>query len=426
MTGGPPAPAPDAARIQQRNFILNAAEGALFIASGAFINAQTVLPALVSRLGGSNVVIGALGVLVYVGIFLPQIFSARHVETFPWKKRWAIRMGAAHRLVVLAMGVMLLIFGGDQPAVALWSFMALFTLMQLIIGVVTPGWFELFAKLTPPKKRGRLVGIRTSLGGAAAFACGLVLTWLLGNYPFPLSFAIAFFAAFLLQSSSLGTQFALIETEPSVTSAHRPMFEFLKDLPGILRANVPFRTFIASSCLLTIATMPVGFFTVYALQHFNADESVVGAFTLTMVAIQVVSALVNGFIADHFGHKLPLIVSAAALLLASLTAFLAPSLGWFTLVYLFLGVNLGTETMARYNISIEYGPARQRSTYVGLMNTMLAPFYLSGMIGGILSEWVGLRAVFAIGAVISLAGIYVLIKRVVDPRAIPPPAQVQG
>lgn len=426
MTGGSPAAAPDAARIEHRNFVLNAAEGALFISSGAFINAQTVLPALVSRLGGSNVVVGALGVLVYVGVFLPQIFSARHVETFPWKKRWAIKMGATHRLFVLAMGVMLLIFGGDQPAVALWSFMALFTMMQVIIGVATPGWFEMFAKLTPPGKRGRLVGVRNSLGGAAAFVCGLVLTWLLGSFAFPLSFAIAFFAAFLLQTGSLATQFSLIETEPSVTTARRPVVEFLKDLPGILRANSPFRTFIASCAVLTFATMPVGFFTVYALQQFNADESVVGAFTLTMVAIQVVSALVNGYIADRYGNKLPLIISAVALLLASLTAFLAPSLGWFTLVYLFLGVNLGTEMMARYNMSIEYGPARQRSTYVGLMNTMLAPFYLSGMIGGLLSEWFGLRAVFAIGTAISLTGLYVLVKRVVDPRTITPPRQVAG
>lgn len=424
MTGDVPAAAPDAARIEHRNFVLNSAEGALFISSGAFINAQTVLPALVSRLGGSNVVVGALGVLVYVGIFLPQIFSARHVETFPWKKRWAIKMGATHRLFVLAMGVILLIFGGNQPAVALWSFMILFTIMQVIIGVATPGWFELFAKLTPPGKRGRLVGVRNSLGGAAAFICGLILTWLLGSFPFPVSFAIAFFAAFLLQSASLATQFSLVEPEPSITTARRPVVEFLRDLPGILRANAHFRTFIASCAILTFATMPVGFFTVYALQHFSADESVVGAFTLTMVAIQVVSALVNGFIADRYGNKLPLIISAVALLLASLTAFLAPSLWWFTLVYLFLGVNLGTEMMARYNMSIEYGPARQRSTYIGLMNTILAPCYLSGMIGGILSEWLGLRAVFAIGTAVSFGGIYFLVKRVVDPRAIAPPHTV--
>ena len=72
--------------------------------------------------------------------------------------------------------------------------------------------------------------------------------------------------------------------------------------------------------------------------------------------------------------------------------------------------------MARYNMSIEYGPVKKRSTYVGLMNTLLAPFYLSGMIGGVLSEWLGLPAVFLLGGVSSVAGIAYLVRNVRDPR----------
>ncbi|MEW6509471.1 MAG: MFS transporter [Bacteroidota bacterium] len=418
MTETAPAPGSDSSRIERKNFLLNAAEGALFISSTAFINPQTVLPALVSRLGGSNIVIGALGVLVYFGAFLPQIFSARHVETLPWKKKWALALGTTQRSFVLLTGVMLLAFGGDRPAIALWTFMVLYTLMQLAGGVTTPGWYELFAKLTPPRKRGRLVGIRTSLGGAGAFVCGLLLTWLLGTYAFPLSFALAFFCAYLLQMSSIATQYHLIEQAPSATTAHRPIDTFLRELPNVLRNNPPFRAFVSSSALLTVAAMPIGFYTVYALHHFHADESVVGEFTLTMVAVQVVSALVNGFIADRYGNKLVLAVAASALLLASLIALVAPTLGWFRLVYVLLGVNLGTETMTRYNISVEYGPANQRSTYIGLMNTMLAPFYLSGMVGGMLAEWLGFGAVFAGGVIFSVIGILALVQRVADPRTL--------
>lgn len=418
MTGTSPADPADARRVERRNFLLNSVEGALFIASGAFINPQTVLPALISRLGGNNIVIGALGVLVYVGLFLPQIFSARYVDTLPWKKRWVLKIGATHRSLVLVMGVIVLLFGASRPGFALWLFLGVFTLMQVIIGVATPGWFEMFAKLTPARKRGRLVGVRNSLGGAAAFLCGFVLTWLLAVYPFSLNFALGFFAAFLLQTSSLTTQLWLIESEPSVTSARRPISAFLKELPRVFHDNPPFRNFIVSSALLTVAAMPVGFFTVYALKRFHADESVVGEFTLTMVAVQVVSALVNGYIADKRGNKSVLVVAAGALLLATLTALLAPTLAWFRLVYLFLGINLGTEIMARYNMSIEYGSARHRSTYIGLMNTALAPFYLSGLIGGAVSEWLGFGYVFALGALFSVAGLVYLVARVVEPRSL--------
>jgi MFS family permease len=174
------------------------------------------------------------------------------------------------------------------------------------------------------------------------------------------------------------------------------------------------------SLFLVVAGMPVGFFTVYALKQFGGNESIVGTFTLAMVAVQVVSAFVNGYVADHYGHKVALLVAASGMLCASIIAILAPSLGWFILVYVFLGVNLGSELMLRYNMSIGYGPVEQRSTYVGLMNTALAPFYLSSLVGGWLSDQFGYHAVFALGAISSAVGIVLLILRVEDPHSVHP------
>jgi MFS family permease len=409
---------PGTSHAERKNFLLNTVEGALFVASGAFINPQTVLPALVIRLGGSNIAVGALGVLVYVGLFIPQIFAARYVETIPWKKRWALGFGGTHRLFVLVMALVILLLGTDRPSLALWLFLLLYTAMQMVVGIATPGWFDLFAKLTHPRMRGRLVGLRNSVGGMCAFVCGLCLTWILARFGFPNSYAIAFFAAFALQMASLGTQTGLEELEPSTVSPRRPFFAFLRELPDVLRSNPPFRRFIIACAMLTIATMPVSFYTVYALERFRADESSVGEFTLIMVAIQVVSSLVTGYLADRYGNKSSLLVASGSLLGASIIALVAPTLGWFRLVYLLLGINLGTEIMARYNMSIEYGPAKKRSTYVGLMNTLLAPFYLSGMIGGILSEWFGLPAVFFIGGLASVAGITYLVRNVREPRTL--------
>ena len=409
---------PGAFHTERRNFLLNTVEGALFVASAAFINPQTVLPALVNRLGGSNIAVGALGVLVYVGLFIPQIFAARYVETIPWKKPWSLGFGATHRLFLLVMAFAILLLGSDRPSLALWLFLLLYTAMQVVVGISTPGWFDLFAKLTHPGKRGRLVGFRNSVGGGCAFVCGLCLTWILARFTFPASYAIAFFAAFALQMASLATQSGLVESEPSAVSPRRPFFAFLKELPDVLKSNPPFRRFITACAMLTFATMPVSFFTVYALGRFQADESSIGEFTLIMVAIQVVGALVTGYLADRYGNKTSLLVASASLLGATITALAAPTLGWFRLVYLFLGVNLGTEMMARYNMSIEYGPANKRSTYVGLMNTLLAPFYLSGMIGGILSEWFGLPAVFLVGGLSSVAGITYLVRNVREPRTL--------
>ena len=405
----------NASDVEKRNFVLNAAEGGIFISSGAFTSAQTVLPALVARLGGTNFEIGILGVISYAALFFPQILAARYTETLPWKKPWPVWIGLAHRMVVLVIGIVILVFGETRPGLSLTLLLSLLLIQQILVGLTTPGWFDLFVKLTPPNRRGRLIGLRTSLGGASAFLGGLVLTWLLVQFRFPLSYALAFFLGFALQMISLVVQWRLIEEEPSRIMPRRPVAEFLYAIPAMLRENPAYRTFLFSTALLIVAAMPVGFFTAYGLRHFDAPEAVVGEFTLTIVATQVVSALGNGYLADRFGNKIVLILAAGSLLLATVTASLAPTLGWYRLVFVFLGINLGSEIMARYNIAVEFGPQVQRSTYIGVMNTLLAPFYCMGLFGGWFIDRFGFVPLYAIAASFSILGLIVLTLKVTEP-----------
>ena len=407
---------------EERNLTINLIEGGVYMSSAAFVSIQTVLPALVARLGGSNVEVGAVGVLAYAGAFVPQLFAARYVETLAWKKPWAVRFGTSQRLMVLFMGLVVLLFGGGGSSAALWLFFAFFLANQVIAGICTPGWFDLFAKLTSAKKRGRLVGFRNALGGAGAFLGSFVLTWLLATFAFPVSYALALFIAFVLQMSSMGLQRRLDEHEPSPTLIRRPIFSFLRGLPHVLRTNREFSRFLFASAFLVVATVPQGFIVVYALKHFAADESIIGAYTLAMVAMQVVSALAAGFFSDRYGNKIALVIASIAMLCASAWAAVAPSAALLTPAFMFMGVNLGIEMMVRFNMAIEYCPPEQRSRYVGLTSTVLAPFYLAGLAGGLLIDGYGFSAVFIAGIIFSLIGSALLVWRVRDPRALGPVA----
>jgi MFS family permease len=404
--------------VERRNLALNVVEGGLYISTTAFISFQTVLPALIARLGGSNVEVGLVAVIAYFAAVLPQLFAARFVETLPWKKPWAVRLGAVQRCFVLLMGLSTLLYSFVAPRALLWILLSLYLLNQAVAGITSVGWFDFFVKITTPKKRGRLIGYRNSLGGFGAFLCSFLLTWLLATFVFPYGYAIAFMFAAALQFSSIAIQRRMIELEPSPAVARRPMFSFLKDLRGVLRANKDFSRFLVASAFLIIAMMPQGFFMVYVLRDFAADESVVGLFTLAMVSVQVVSALVIGFVTDHYGNKTALLCAASAMLLASVFAIVAPSPGWFVVVFGFLGVNFAAEGMVRSNMAIEYASASQRPTYLGLMNTLLTPCYLSGLAGGLVADVIGYRGVFLIGAIFSVIGILLLLMRVRDPRAL--------
>lgn len=402
--------------VVRRNFWLNAVEGALYSSSGAFITQATVLPALIIRLGGDPLAVGGISVITWGGLFLPQLLASRVVETLPWKKPYALRFGALQRFALLAIGVALFFLGGAPPALSVTLVLLLYALNQVVLGLATPGWFDMFAKLTPQDQRGRLVGIRSAMGGIGSFLGGSVLTALLTYVAFPQSYAYAFLCAFLLQFISVLVQIGLVETEPSPVRPPRPLPEYLRHVTGVVRTNHDFRAFLTAAGLLVLASIPLGFFTVYGLARFDAPESAVGEFTLVMVGAQIVTAPVVGLVADRKGNRVALGIAGAAMMLATLTALLAPTIGWFRLVFALVGVHLGTDLLARYNMSIEFGPPEQRSTYIGLMNTALSPLYFAGLAAGWAAGAFGYVPVFVGGLCCSVAGLAVLALYVSDPR----------
>jgi MFS family permease len=401
----------------KRNFTLNLFEGTLFITGSSLISAQTVLPALIYRLGGSNITVGVLGVVVWVGLFLPQIFAARYAQTQTWKKTWAIRLGLIQRFVLLLAGLAILLFGGYQPTLSLWLFLIFYAGYQILTGIATPFWFDMFAKLTPIGLRGRLLGIRIAFAGAGGFAGAFLLTWLFRSFGFPFNYSIAVACTFVLQFISILLQYKLVEDIPSVAFPKQSLTAYLHQVQNILTTNKPFEKFLTTSILLVLALMPSSFFTVYGLKKFHLDENILGQFTLMMVIGQGIGGLANGFIADHFGNKRALIVASATMLAASLIALIAPTAGWFIVSFALLGMTLGSELMIRQNLALEFSSIDQRSTYIGIMNTTLAPLYFVGILGGWIIDRVGFTSVFLFGSVCSVTGIVLLMLTVQEPRS---------
>lgn len=406
-------------RAERRNFLLNLAEGSLFIAGASFISAQTVLPALVVRLGGGNLAVGAVGAVTWMGLFLPQVFAARWAQSIPWKKPWALWFGGTQRLLVLAAGVAVFTFGEEAYPAGLTALFIAYGLMQVVTAVSTPGWFDLFAKLTPVRLRGRLAGLRNALGGGLAALCALGLAWMLASFPFPLNYALAFFAAFLLQAASVLLQFWYDERAPSPVVPLAPVREFLQQIGRALGRTGGFRTFLGASGLMILAGVPTGFITVHALRDLGADDATVGGFTALLMVVQVVSAPLIGLLADRMGNRVVLVVAAASLCAASITAMLAASTAVLGIAFVFVGITLGSEIMARHNMAVEFAPQAERALYIGLMNSLLAPLYLLGLAGGLVADTFGFRALFLLGAVAAAVACALLLLVVHEPRTGP-------
>ncbi len=397
-----------------RNFRFHLVEGSLYLASFAFMNYQVVFPAIVTKLGGGNIAVGAVPILVYLLYFLPQVFAANSAGRSPYRRPWVISSGIAQRVQILILAVAIVLLGKETPSLALLLLFLVFGANQILAGISSPQWFDFMAKTTLPHQRGRLMGLRSSIGAVMGFANSLLLTVFLTYLPFPWDYGVTFFAAFLYQLASWLVLRKVSGEEPSEIVAPVPISSLFGRVLELVRADHRYRLFLIASALSVVGLMPTGFFAVAALKRLSLSDSYVGFFTVTFLAAQFVFGAILGWIADKRGHKMTLLICVGAMLSASVIGLLAQHPGWFFVVFALVGMLMGMEMITRYNFAADCATELTRPLYVGIMNAWLAPFYLSSLAGGWLSDIAGYELVFGIGGAFSLVGFLILI-RISDP-----------
>ncbi|HLF19850.1 MAG TPA: hypothetical protein VI704_03580, partial [Bacteroidota bacterium] len=294
----------DQAISYKKNFRIHLYEGGLYLSTHAILYAPIFFPALILKLGGNNITVGAFPVMVYLAFLLPQVLSPHYVRTRAFRKPIVIFLGLIQRGFILLLAVVVALFGRDYPDVALFMLIVVFTINQIISGIGSPAWFDLVVKTTRTMDRGKLMGLRTSVGALIGLANGSILTLLLAILSFPFNYSAVILVVFCFQMASLVLVRRIIETEESQVEAALPLTHVYSRIKEIIEQDATFRRFLLSSALLTIGLTPVGFFLSAAMSKFAINESYVGWFTLTIVITQILSGVGLGVLADRYGHRL--------------------------------------------------------------------------------------------------------------------------
>jgi hypothetical protein len=177
---------PIAGGIVRRNFVLNVFDGAVYSFGMSFVSRSTVLPVFVAALGGGNLAIGLIPVVWLLGFHLPQILIANRTRGTSMKKRLMLRTALVQRIpwLVIALAT-LFVLEPLSPAVALFVFFVLFGFAAVGGSLNLPVWFDLLAKITPVRIRGRLFGWRMMLGATLGILGGLVVERVLETMAYP-------------------------------------------------------------------------------------------------------------------------------------------------------------------------------------------------------------------------------------------------
>jgi MFS family permease len=399
------------------NFTINVLDGAIFAFGMNLASRTTVLPIFVQKLGGSNVAIGMLPVLWVIGFNMPQLFIANHARQVRSKKRLVLQTGLVQRLPWLVLATLTVgVIWHVPPVWGLTLFFTLFAAAAVGGSLNLPGWFDLVAKLTPVRMRGRLFALRAVLGGILGMLAGHVVGTVLDGPDAAQGFAMLFGLAFAATMVSYGLLTRIKEEAPPLPPRRIDYRVFLRQLPRILKKDRNYRNFLVGDTLLISALMAEAFFAVYALQRFALTDAAIGTFIMVLTASAAVGSLIFGYLADRYGHRINLVIAAGATFLACMAALFAPTPELYLIVFVGSSFAMGLPAISRLPIIAELCTEEDRPTYVALTNAITAPFALTGLLAGLIADRLGYEPLFVVTAFVAFAAMVWILTMVREPR----------
>ena len=399
------------------NLTVNLLDGAFYGLGWGFGSVGTIITLFVSRMTHSAVLIGLIPAIHAVGWQLPQLFMANSVSRLRRYKPMVMWMTIHERLPYLGLALVALFMTtlGNKAALGLTFIMLIW--QGLGAGFTANGWQTMIAKIIPSDWRGTFFGAQAALANVLMSIAAISAGYILDRVHDPLNFT----ACFLLTVVGMGLSmvFLGLTREPVDNEKTIPEYQPSPWKGGleILRRDKNFSAFVVVRLLAQFATMGFAFYIVYGLRRFGMSDLTAGFLTAAVTITSTIANALMGWLGDRLGHRAMLIAGSVAVTLSSLLAWGAPSLNWMYPVFILSGLaNVAYWTIGMA-ITTEFGTEETRPTYIGLSNTLVAPFtIIAPLLGGWIADTAGFQATFMVSAVGGLVTAGLLFWLVRDPR----------
>ena len=400
------------------NFTVNVLDNMFYALAISLVSQETIMPLLVSRLTDSTIAVGMIQAIFSLSFLLPQLLVANHAQGLKRKLPFVMLLsGLLQRLPYPLIGLALLLFAVEAPGLALALFYIGIAAAALGGGVVTPAWFTMIGKVIPVRRRGIFFG----LADGGGLLMGIVGAYFVGRILDAVAYPGNFTLLFLIAGAPLAISWIALsltrEPESDDIKQAVPLRHYLKQLPAILSAHGNYRRFLVGYALLSLSMMAVSFFIILANLRFELSGADVGLINAIFIGSQALMRLLFGWLGDRWGHKRNLALSAASMALAAIIALNATSVLGLLPAFICLAGAISSDSVSRFNIVLEFATPAEQPTFIGLTNTLIAPFTFAGpILAGWLAATFDINALFVVSLICGLGGAALLFWWVREPR----------
>ncbi len=388
----------------KRNFTLFFMDVSFFLGGFAFLDTSTVLPTFISTLTSSSILLGVITAIRNLGLVVPQLWAAHYLQQRPKHMRFLMWGAAISRVGMLLFAAMLFFCGPKDKGIMLAALIVMYSAFWLSEGLVGVSWLDIVAKTIPERKRGALFG-GTQVGGGilASIAAVWIAYMLSGSAPaYPRNYAIMMAVAALFFWASL-VSLSFIREPRGVDEESRGNFrDFLAHVWAVVKTDSQLRLLLIVQLLLWSYSMATPFYVLYAHKVAGMPVEMVGPMLNAQIIGTIIIAALAGWINDRHGPKSAIVVTGIAGLCAPGFAMLGgPGVTWpFWVVFFCLGGVMGTCYIGVTNFLYEMVDPKDQKSYLGILNTGIAPTALFPVLGGLIAKVASYQSVFIITGIL--------------------------
>ncbi len=393
----------------RHNFFVNVMDGGFFGFAIGFASFTAVLPLFVSQFTKSAVLIGMIPAIHSMGWQLPQLFTARKVSATEYLRPIVLFMTIHERLPFLGFAFIALFSSRIPSTVALILIFFLLIWQGLGAGFAANAWQIMIGKVIPSDSRGTFFGVQSAaanlLASGAAALAGVILQVNLFNA----GFAICFFTACVLFIISWFFLSLTREPKGTIVQNNETILPLWKNVAAILKNDRKFLGFIISRSVYQFGMMASAFYVIYGVNDLGITKADAGVMTSILMVIAVLASLLFGWLADRWSHRSVFQLGAIAAGLSSVLAYFATNQFWLYGVMALTGIGSAIFWTVGISYTLEFGTDADRPTYVGILNTLGAPFaVIAPLLGGLLADRTSYKVTFFASSVAALITVCVL------------------
>ena len=389
-----------------RNYVMNVVNGAASKLAEQVASAKLVLPWLLSAMGAPAYLIGFLLPLRQAGTLLPQLVISGQMRRFPIRKWFWVGSAGVQVLMLLLMIAAALTLPPLTAGILVLAFLLVFSLAR---GVGSLSFQDVTGKTIPKGKRGRMLAVRSMVGGLLTIAVGIGLKTLkMGDDGVGASLLLLFCGA-LLWSVAAVSFMAMSEAPGATEGGRNALGEAMAGLGFV--ANEPwFLRYLAARTALLSVEIAAPFYLLYVREMLSAEAGTLG---LVVVAAGVAAALSSpiwGKFADlssrrvmAIGGLMGAVTGAGALLIGKMPAsFQNPYV--YSVIFILLGFAEAGVLLGRKTFLIDQIDPAERTTYVAFANTAMGVITLLFGFIGVIAQFYGIQRIIGILILLGLAG----------------------